>query len=345
MTIAQRKLLIAVLALFCSTAVMAADAPKAEPAKDAKADEKKDGKEVKEAKADAPAEPDLPSKPYPSNATPKAFQPKKDAPKADAGGDKPADKAAEKPAEKPAAKPGADKAAEKPADKHAADKHGADKHGADKHGADKHGADKHGADKHGAEKPADAHSTAQHKAEPAPYKAVKKHRTGHNAQAKSQTPAATPAMQELAREMAVRQPNVGGQSYVVQARDNLDSVIRKTLPAKLFSADVLRQAYLRANPALMTAANVKLRPGQVLQVPDASTLRDVIMAEGGKGNGRDTRVSLYSTAPVIAPTMAPAAYDQTPPIAIPRLPVNVAGSANPAPEVSPEEKKKWVRYP
>jgi hypothetical protein len=154
-------------------------------------------------------------------------------------------------------------------------------------------------------------------------------------------------MQELAREMASRQPNAGGQSYVVQARDNLDSVIRKTLPAKLFSADVLRQAYLRANPELMTAANVKLRAGQVLQVPDASTLRDVIMAEGGNGNGngRDTRVSLYSTAPVVAPTMAPAAYDQTPPIAIPRLPVNVAGSANPAPEVSPEEKKKWVRYP
>ena len=335
MTIAQRKLLIAVLALFCSTTVVAADAPKAE--------EKKDGAEVKEAKADAPAEPDLPSKPYPSNATPKAFQPKKDAPKADAGGDKAADKGAEKPADKTAAKPGADKAAEKPADKHAADKHGADKHGADKHSADKHsadkhGADKHGADKHGAEKPANAHATAQPKA-------VKKHRTGHNAQAKSQTPAATPAMQELAREMAVRQPNVGGQSYVVQARDNLDSVIRKTLPAKLFSADVLRQAYLRANPELMTAANVKLRAGQILQVPDASTLRDVIMPEGGNGNGRDTRVSLYATAPVVAPTMAPAAYDQTPPIAIPRLPVNVAGSANPAPEVSPEEKKKWVRYP
>ncbi len=343
MTTAQRKLLIAVLALFCSTAVVAADAPKAEPAKDAKADEKKDGKDAKDAKdakADAPAEPELPSKPYPTNATPKAFQPKKDPPKADAGGDKPADKVAEKPAdkgaEKPAAKPGADKAG----DKHAADKT-ADKP-ADK-AADKHAADKHGADKHGAEKPADAHATA--KAEPAPRKVVKKHRAGHNAQAKSHTPPVTPAMQELAREMAGRQPNAGAQSYVVQARDNLDSVIRKTLPAKLFSADVLRQAYLRANPALMTATNVKLRPGQVLQVPDVSTLRDVIMGEGGNANGRDTKISLHSTAPVVSPTIAPTAYDLNPPIAVPRLPVNVAGSANPAPEVSPEEKKKWVRYP
>jgi len=87
MTIAQRKLLIAVLALFCSAGVAAADAPKAEPPKDAKADHKdekkddkkdgKDGKDAKDAKADAPAEPDLPSKPYPTNATPKAFQPKK----------------------------------------------------------------------------------------------------------------------------------------------------------------------------------------------------------------------------------------------------------------------------
>ena len=314
MTIAQRRLFIAVLALLCSSTVLAADAPAAEPAKDAK--------------ADASADPVLPSKPYPANATPKAFQPRKDAPKAEAGGDKPAAKAAEK---------SADKAAEKTAAKPAADKAG------DKHAAEKYTADKHGSDKHGAEKPADAHATA--KAEPAPRKAVKKHKAGHNARAKSPTPQATPAMQDLAREIAGRQPNASGQSYVVQARDNLDSVIRKTLPSKLFSADVLRQAYLRANPALMAAANVKLRAGQVLQVPDAATLRDVIMGESGNANGRDERTGLYSVSPVIAPTMAPVAYEQNPPIAVPHLPVNVGGSTNPGAEVSPEEKRKWVRYP
>jgi len=66
MNIAQRKLLVAMLALFCSAGAAANDPPKAEPAKDAK-----------DAKAEGPAVPDLPSKPYPPNASPKAFQPKK----------------------------------------------------------------------------------------------------------------------------------------------------------------------------------------------------------------------------------------------------------------------------
>jgi hypothetical protein len=117
------------------------------------------------------------------------------------------------------------------------------------------------------------------------------------------------------------------------------------MPANLFTADVLRQAYLRANPALVNTAIVKLRPGQVLQVPDVATVRAVVMSESGNSNGRDSKISLHSTAPVVSPTVAATASDLNPPIAIPRLPANVAGSANPAPEVSPEEKKKWVRYP
>jgi hypothetical protein len=323
MKIAQRKLLIAVLALFCSASYAANDPPKAEPPKDAKAadnkDEKKDGKDGKDAKAEAPAVPDLPSKPYPSNATPKAFQPKKDAaPKADAGQEKPADKAAEKPADK-----GGDKTAAKPGTDKAADKHAAEKP---------------------ADKSADAHATVAPKQENTPNKAVKKNRTGYNAQAKA-TPAPTPAMVELAREVAAQKKNAVAQSYVVRARDNLDSVIRKTMPANLFAPDVLRQAFLRANPALVTATNVKLRPGQVLQVPDVATIRAVVMSESGNSNGSDSKISLHSTAPVVSPTVAATASDLNPPIAIPRLPVNVAGSANPAPEVSPEEKKKWVRYP
>lgn len=329
MIIAQRKLLIALLALCCSTAVVAADAPKAEPAKEAKDEKKDEKKDGKEAKPEAPAEPELPSKPYPKNATPKAFEPKRDT-KADAGQDKPAEKAAEKPADKAAdktAKPGADK----PADKHAADKP------ADK-AADKHAADKHGADKHGADKSGDAH--AAKKPDTAPHKVVKKHRPAHQAQAKPAAPA-DPAMVQLAHEAAgLKQDARSRDSYVVQAKDSLDSVIRKTLPANLFSADVLRQAYLRANPALLTLANVKLRPGQVLKVPDVATVRAVVMGEGG-----EQKPSLHSTAPVLAPTVAPTAAELNPPIAIPRLPVDVASSHRPAPEVSAEEKKKWVRYP
>ena len=311
MNIAQRKLLVAMLALFCSAGAAANDPPKAEPAKDAKAGDGKD------AKAEGPAVPDLPSKPYPSNASPKAFQPKKDAaPKADAGRDKPADKAAEKPADKAGDKTAAKPGAEKPADKNAAEKP--------------------------SDKPADAQATVAPKPENVPPKMVKKNRAGQNAKAK--TPP-TPEMVELAREVAAQQKNASAQSYVVKARDTLESVIRKTMPANLFTADVLRQAYLRANPALVNTAIVKLRPGQVLQVPDVATVRAVVMSESGNSNGRDSKISLHSTAPVVSPTVAATASDLNPPIAIPRLPANVAGSANPAPEVSPEEKKKWVRYP
>jgi len=322
MNIAQRKLLIAVLALFCSAGAAANDPPKAEPPKDAKAGDSKDGKD---AKAEAPAVPDLPSKPYPSNATPKAFQPKKDAaPKADAGQEKPADKAAEKPADKAGDKSG-DKTAAKPAADKAADKHASEKP---------------------SDKPADAHATVTPKQDNIPNKAVKKNRAGYNTPAKATPmPAPTPAMLELAREVASQLKNAGGQSYVVRARDNLDSVIRKTMPANLFAPGVLRQAFLRANPALVTSTNLKLRPGQVLRVPDVATIRAVVMAESDNSDGGDSKISLHSTAPVLSPTIAATASDLNPPIAIPRLPVNVPGSANPAPEVSPEEKKKWVRYP
>jgi hypothetical protein len=133
---------------------------------------------------------------------------------------------------------------------------------------------------------------------------------------------------------------------VVQARDSLDSVIRKTMPANLFAPGIFRQAFLRANPALLTSANVKLSPGQVLQVPDVSMIRAVVLSEGGNSAEiNDSKISLHSNAPVVAPTIAATANELNPPIAIPRLPVSVASSANPAPEVSPEEKRKWVRYP
>jgi hypothetical protein len=318
MTIAQRKLLIAVLALFCSAAVVAADAPNDEPAKadqkDEKPDDKKGGREVK---AEPPAGADLPSKPYPANASPKAFQPKKEAaPKADAGPARPVEKMAERPADKTASNP-ANKA------------------------ADKQAADKQASDRRAAAKPTDANRAVGQDSKP--QKAVKKPRAGYNAQVKARTPPTNPAMQDLAREVAGRQPNANAQSYVVQARDNLDSVIRKTLPSNLFSADVLRQAYLRANPALVASANVRLRKGQVLQVPDAATVRSVITGEGG--SGYDQKPDLFIVAPVVAPTVAATTYELNTPVAIPRLPVNAAGSANLAPEVSSEEKKKWVRYP
>ena len=80
--------LLACLLLALGSSALANDPPK-EPAKDAKKEEEK------------PAEPDLPYKPYPKNAVPKAFLPKKDEQKdakakPEAGNDKPAEKVADK---------------------------------------------------------------------------------------------------------------------------------------------------------------------------------------------------------------------------------------------------------
>lgn len=99
MTLAQSKLLIATLILLCGGAAFAADAPAAD--------------DKKEDKPTAAAEPELPSKPYPKNASPKAFAPRGE-PKnteaiAAAAADKPTDKRPEAKAEKH--EPGHDKPA------------------------------------------------------------------------------------------------------------------------------------------------------------------------------------------------------------------------------------------
>ncbi len=335
MKLAQRQLLIACLALLLGGAALAADPPKDAPKADAKKEEKKDdkkddkkdakdGKDGKEAKAEAPADPDLPSKPYPKNASPKAFAPKGEPKKDEA--------VAEKPADKPA-----DKAADKPADK-AADKHAGDKHAGDKHGGDKH-ADK-GADKQG-----EAKAAAADKHEPGHEKpAMKKKKIAKAAPVK---PVTDPMMAQVARETLQGNAPAGG--YKVQSGDNLDRVIRKTMPNSPFSMEVMREAFGRANPQLLAnVKDVKLKPGSTLNLPNAAVMRSVVLGDPAP-QAEPMRVKaggeLYNKAPVVNPTIAPTANELNPPIAIPRLPVTVASSASPAPEVSPEEKKKWVRFP
>ena len=291
MTIAQRTCLIAAIALLSSASVLAADPPT----------------------ADAPAESDLPSKPYPDNATPKAFQPRKDAsPKADAVQN-------DKSANQPPTTKAPDKAAEKPAEK--------------------------STDKHDLGRSTDNPAPIVSQYVPKPQKAPKKYRAKPNPQVTPSVPAVNPAMQEIAREAAARQSKASATSYTVKARDNLDSVIRKTLPSQLFSDDVLRQAYVRANPALLSSAKLTIRPGQVLQVPNAAILRAVIMGEAD--NDQENKISLNATVPVsvVAPIVAPAAFQSNPPVALPRLPLSLPDSANSVLDVAPEEKKKWVRYP
>jgi hypothetical protein len=324
MKLAHRQLLIASLALLFGGAALANDPPKADAKKEEKKDDK--SKDGKDAKAEAPADPDLPSKPYPTSAAPKAFAPKGEPKKEVAAAEKPADKPADKPAAKAADK-GADKpvakVADKPADK-AADKH-----------ADKHG------DKH-ADKPADDKLADKH--EPGHNKPAMKKKTAKAAPVK---PVTDPVMAQVARESL--QGNAAAGGYKVRQGDNLDRVIRKTMPNSPFSLEVMREAFGRANPQLLAnLKDVKLKPGSMLNLPNAAVMRSVVLGDPAP-QAEPMRVKavgdLYAKAPVVNPTIAPSANEPNSTIAIPRQAVSVASSLNPAPEVSPEEKKKWVRFP
>jgi len=287
--------LLACLLLALGSSALANDPPK-EPAKDAKKEEEK------------PAEPDLPSKPYPKNAVPKAFLPKKDeqkeaVAKPDAGHDKPAEKVAEKPAEK----------------------------------AD---------DKHAVVKFDGGHD------QPAPVAVAPKRRKV--ARAPAAAPAAAnssnPVIQQVAGE-SVRTASADRDAYVAQKNDTLDKVIAKTFPKTPFSMEIMREAFVRANPQLRPPVkNVKLNAGQVLQLPDVNVMRMVVMGEGGGAtiamNGDVQymkKQNLFVPSASAPAAVAPAVAVQKQ-IAIPPLPVNVA-SAAPTQEVSAEEKKKWVRFP
>jgi hypothetical protein len=294
--------LLACLMLALGSSVLAADPPK-EPAKDAKKEEEK------------PAEPDLPSKPFPKNAVPKAFLPKKDeqkeaAAKPDAGRDKPAEKAADKQAEKPAGK------------------------------AD----DKHGADKTAVVKFDGGHD------QPAPVAVAPKRRKVARAPAATTAPAANPVIQQVAGE-SVKTASADRDAYVAQKNDTLDKVIAKTFPKTPFSMEIMREAFVRANPQLRPPVkNVKLNAGQVLQLPDVNVMRMVVMGEGGGATiamSGDVQYmkkqNLFVPSATAPAAVAPAVAVQRQ-IAIPPLPVNVA-SAAPTQAVSAEEKMKWVRFP
>jgi len=295
--------LLACLLLALGSSVLAADPPKDPP---------KDGKDVKKDE-DKPAEPDLPSKPYPKNAVPKAFLPKKNeqkdaAVKPDAGQEKPAEKVAEKPADK------------------ADDKHASEKHTADKNDG--------------------AHD------QPAVMVAPKRRKVARaNATAPSTARATNPVIQQVAGE-SVKTASADRDAYVAQNNDTLDKVIAKTFPKTPFSMEIMREAFVRANPQLRPPVkNVKLRAGQVVQLPDVNVMRMVVMGDVGgatiamSGDMQyQKKQSLFVPSVTSPAAIAPAAVVSKAPIAIPPLPVNVASSA-PTQEVSAEEKKKWIRYP
>ena len=328
-----------ILALTVSGSVLANDPPaKPEAAKpaDAKADPKADAKaDPKAAKAEAkkddkPAEPELPSKPFPKvTSIPRP---------ADKPAAKPADKSAEKTAEKTAEKP-VDKAAEKPADKP----------------ADK-------ASINGQSDNTKAPDMVIEKVPVVKYEAPKKRKPAKLAKVE---PVKGP-LNEVARDAV--EAHAHGQSsetanYVVEARDTIDGIIKKIFPTTPFSSDVMREAFVKANPQVLADPKAKLRAGLSLRVPDQSMFRLVVLGDvnppAAKPKAVEVQVqpveiirpiepmnreaSITATALTRAPSMNNPLYPDV--IAVPKPPMVVAGSEGPAIPVPAEEKKKWVRFP
>ena len=96
--------------------------------------------------------------------------------------------------------------------------------------------------------------------------------------------------------------------YVTVAGDTLDRVIRKTMADSPLKDDLLRQAFIAANPKAFAAGrNSRLRVGTELKLPETNALlRDILL-------------------PLLSPTEV--------------------GSFFPPPPTTAEERRRWVRYP
>lgn len=183
---------------------------------------------------------------------------------------------------------------------------------------------------------------------------------------------ADPALTQVLQDAV--QTDAHGQAsdrapYVVQPRDTLDRVIKKTLPTSPFSPQILREAFMKANPQVFQGGRVlRLRAGQSLRIPNAAVFRLVVLGElsapasgstatvqggnlqGGEPAAAGQGLSMNPTALPDSPKNAgplavPSAIPAPPVLSIPRQPVDVTTAAGPSLAVSPEEKKKWVRFP
>ncbi len=157
-----------------------------------------------------------------------------------------------------------------------------------------------------------------------------------------------PAMQQLLNEtvnteaarVAAKPP------YIVQSRETLEQVIKKTFPATPFSPEVMRTAFIKANPQLVVAGRLqKLRAGQHLQLPDAALLRMLVLGESASPTAAAARME---TTPIgtespkaVSPTIMPAEANAV--LAVPRRPIAMPVGVNG--DVMSDEKKKWIRFP
>lgn len=71
-----------------------------------------------------------------------------------------------------------------------------------------------------------------------------------------------------------------GQSITVQKGESIDAVIRRGLPGVILNEEFLRQALAKANPRIFPKGRTyPVRPGTVLLLPSAQTLREQVLAQ------------------------------------------------------------------
>ena len=126
-------------------------------------------------------------------------------------------------------------------------------------------------------------------------------------QAPSQATAHAPSHAQSHGHSPAASPHAA-RVYVTVAGDTLDRVIRKTMADSPLKDDLLRQAFIAANPKAFAAGrNSRLRVGTELKLPETNALlRDILL-------------------PLLSPTEV--------------------GSYFPPPPTTAEERRRWVRYP
>ena len=120
-------------------------------------------------------------------------------------------------------------------------------------------------------------------------------------------------------------------SYKPRPGQSLDQVITQTMRDSPLKLAVLRQAFIRQNPAAFEAGKTpRLRKGAVLIVPDHAALLLSLMPP-----------SSAAAAPMAVPLAMPVAAPMAASVA---APVDVE-SASPLTQAVGDDRRQWVRYP
>ena len=125
----------------------------------------------------------------------------------------------------------------------------------------------------------------------------------------AETPMPTPSAASAPSRTAAGQPEAVSNSYKTTQAETLDKVIQKALGESPLRIELLRQAFVQLNPQVFPGGKInRLRSGVVLQVPDHQQLMRTVLL------------------PLLQPAEASAF-------------LGVAASN------TPEERRRWVRFP